>query len=142
MHYALLQLSPGDPHRDLHHQQCGVAEPLAAQDHQSTGRISQPRGSSEIAVPGATSGGQEMDDADSQLAGRTQPLQHSLAGTDARLGESSVMTTPSFYTDGQGKGHLPLQPHPKNKTKAVYTEELTHLGPYTLVWTDLLHPGL
>jgi len=37
------------------------------------------------------------------------------------------MTTPSFYTDGQGKGHLPLQPHPKNKTKAVYTEELTHL---------------
>lgn len=115
MHYALLQLSPGDPHRDLHHQQCGIAEPLAAQDHQSTGRISQPRGSSEIAVPGATSGGQEMDDADSQLAGRTQPLQHSLAGTDARLGESSVMTTPSFYTDGQGKGHLPLQPIPKTK---------------------------
>ncbi len=37
------------------------------------------------------------------------------------------MTTPAFYTDGQGKGHLPLQPHPKNKTTAVYTEELTHL---------------
>src|SRR5579863_8694806 len=68
-----------------------------------------------------------MDHADSQLAGRTQPFQHSLAGTDAGHGESSIMTTPSFYTDGQGKGHLPLQPHPKNKTKAVYTEELTHL---------------
>src|SRR5579863_3878955 len=69
-----------------------------------------------------------MDHADSQLAGRTQPFQHSLAGTDAGHGESSIMTTPSFYTDGQGKGHLPLQPHPKNKTKAVYTEELTHLA--------------
>ncbi len=45
------------------------------------------------------------------------------------------MTTPSFYTDGQGKGHLPLQPHPKNKTRAVYTEELTHLTA-----TDSLRP--
>ncbi len=33
-----------------------------------------------------------------------------------------------FYSDGQGKGRLPLQPHPKNKTRAVYTEELTHLS--------------
>jgi hypothetical protein len=38
------------------------------------------------------------------------------------------MKKPVFYSDGQGKEHLPLQPHPKNKTKTVYTEELTHLG--------------
>src|SRR5438552_476628 len=79
-----------------------------------TGRVSQSRGSSEIALPGATSGGQEMDDADSQLAGRTQPLQHSLAGTDARLGESSVMKR-DFYSDGQGRGTFACNPIPKTK---------------------------
>ncbi len=43
-----------------------------------------------------------------------------------------------FYSDGQGKGRLPLQPHPKNKTRAVYTEELTHLSPSQRA-KDLLH---
>src|SRR5690348_4132949 len=28
---------------------------------------------------------------------------------------------------GRGRDTLPLQPHPKNETRAVYTEELTHL---------------
>ena len=28
---------------------------------------------------------------------------------------------------GRGRDTLPLQPYPKNKTKAIYTEKLTHL---------------
>ena len=80
----------------------------------------------EVAVSGATSGGQEMDHADTPLAGSAEPLHDPLAGTNAGTGESSVMKR-DLYSAGQGKERLPLQPHPKNKTRAVYTEELTHL---------------
>src|SRR5246127_5721168 len=40
-HHALFQLSPRHPQSDLHHQQCGIAEPVAAQDHQNPRRIPQ-----------------------------------------------------------------------------------------------------
>lgn len=46
-----------------------------------------------------------------------------------RLACPLPLVTPIFYSGGQGKEHpSPSNPHPKNKTRAVYTEELTHLS--------------
>ena len=39
-HHALFQLPTGHSQSDLYHQQCGVAEPVATQDHQNPRRIS------------------------------------------------------------------------------------------------------
>src|SRR5579864_6602055 len=57
-----------------------------------------------------------MDNANSPLARGSQPLHHSLAGTNARTGESSVMKAISTAM-GRGRDTLPLQPYPKNETQ-------------------------
>ena len=75
-------------------------------------------------------GGQEVDDADSSLAGSVEPLHDSLAGTDAGPGAGGVMNVQTLSKIAErGKGKLPPSlAHPSPKTNlAVYTEELTHL---------------
>src|SRR5437868_5855691 len=66
--HAVFQLPAGHPPGDLHYQQRGVAEPLVAQDHQNSRRISQRRGGAEVAVSRFAAGSEEMDDAHSSLA--------------------------------------------------------------------------
>ena len=75
-------------------------------------------------------GGEEVDDADSSLAGSVKPLHHSVAGTDAGPGEGGVMKSQNPSTSlGEGRGNCPLpsRTHPQKLNLVVYTEELTHL---------------
>src|SRR6516225_687703 len=128
--HSFFQLPARHSASDLHHQQRGITEPVAAQDHQSAWRISQRRGSAEITVSRSAAGGEEVDHADSSLARSAQPLHHSVAGADASFGESCAMNARKASTEmGRGRGNypLPLHPIPKYKTPVVYTEELTHL---------------
>ena len=67
-HHAIFQLPAGHSQGDLYHQQRGVAEPVATQDHQDPRRISQRRGGIEVAVSRAAAGGEEMDHAHPSLA--------------------------------------------------------------------------
>ena len=104
---------------DLHHQQRGIAEPVAAQDHQNPRRIPQRRSGAEAAVSGVAAGGEEVDDADSPLAGSLEPLHDSVAGTDAGPGEGGVMKPQNPFLHRwarEGKSPLPSRTHPKNKT--------------------------
>ena len=60
-----------------------------------------------------------MDDADSSLAGSLESLHHSLAGTDAGLGETGIMKVQNLrksLSRGRGTYPLPLHPIPNNKT--------------------------
>src|ERR1700684_72911 len=115
--YAIFQLPAGHSPSDLHHQQRGVAKPVAAQDHQNPWRIPQRRGSDEVAVSGVAAGGQEVDHADSSLARSLEPLYDSVAGTDAGLGESYAMKTGLLLNRCRGRGTAPFPGTPSPKTK-------------------------
>src|ERR1700675_2162731 len=117
-YHAFFQLPARHPPRDLHHQQRGIAEPVAAQDHQNPRRIPQRRGGAEVAVSRASASGEEVDHADSSLAGSTEPLHHSMAGTDAGPGENYAMNAHPTSTEmgpGRGGGPPPRPPSPKTK---------------------------
>src|SRR5271169_1428015 len=135
-HHAIFQLPAGHPQGGLHHQQRGVAEPVAAQDHQNPRRVPQRGGRAEVAISGPPAGGQEVDHADSSLARSAEPLHDSVAGTDAGPGESCAMTTRNASTSmGRGRDTLPLHPIPKTKPgrlhKSLDTPEPTTVGAAT-----------
>jgi hypothetical protein len=94
------------------HDQCrGIAEPVAAQDHQNARRISQRRSGAEVVVSGSVAGGEEVDHADLSLAGSAEPLHDSVAGTDASPGESRIMKAQNLSKiAGQGKGNSGVNP--------------------------------
>src|SRR3984957_13894065 len=98
--HALFQLPGRHSPRHLHHQQRGITEPVAAQDHQNSRRLPQRRGSHEVAVSSAAPGGQEVDHADSSLARSFEPLHDSVAGTDAGTGENYAMKTAASTSPG------------------------------------------
>ena len=103
--------------RDLHHEQCGIAESVAAQDHQNPGRIPQPRRGAEVAVSRASASREEVDHADPSLAGSPEPLHDSVAGTDAGPGESYTMNAHPASTRWAGEGeHAPFPSTPSPKT--------------------------
>ena len=115
--HAVFPLPAGHPPSHLHHQQRGIAEPVAAQDHQNPRRIPQRRSGAEAAVSRAAAGGQEVDHADSSLAGSLEPLHDSVAGTDAGPGEGGVMNRTPFLkslSEGRGSAPFPRAPIPKN----------------------------
>ena len=64
-----------------------------------------------------------MDHADSPLAGSAEPLHHSLAGKNAGPGQSSVMKR-DFYSDGQGKGRLPLATLSQKRNLRPFTQKI------------------
>src|SRR5207248_2239553 len=116
--HAVFQLPAGHPPGDLHYQQRGVAEPLVAQDHQNSRRISQRRGGAEVAVSRFAAGSEEMDHAHSSLARSAEPLHNSVAGTDASPGESRIMKTQNASKSlGRGRGTTPFPCTPSPKTK-------------------------
>jgi hypothetical protein len=92
--------------------------------------ISQRRSRFEVAVSRATAGLEEVDDAHLSLAGSTQPLHRSLAGSDAGAGEGGVMKAQNPSKSlGEGRDVAPSLAHPSQKQNlVVYTEELTHLA--------------
>src|SRR5262250_4000999 len=128
---TVLQLSGGHSQGDLYHQQRGIAEPIASQNHQNPRRISQRRSSFEVAISGAATGGEEMDHADSSLARSLESLYDSVAGSDAGSRASGIMKPQNPSTSlGEGRGAAPslAHPSPKPKTKtAAFTKVLTHL---------------
>src|SRR5712692_2874177 len=116
-HHAIFSLSAGHPASDLHHQQRGVTEPIAAQDYQDPRRLPPPRSGAEVAVSRPSPGSEEVDDADSSLAGSLEPLHHSVAGTDAGPGKNYAMNAHPTSTEmGRGRGIAPFPgtPSPKN----------------------------
>jgi len=128
-HYAVFQLPTGHPQGDLHHQQCGIAKSVAAQDHQNPRRIPPRRGSAEVAVSRSSAGGEEVNHADPSLARSAQPFHDSVGGTDAGPGENSAMNAHPTSTEmGRGRGTAPFPGAPSPKTNlAVYTKVWTHL---------------
>src|SRR5262249_55602837 len=129
-HHALFQLPHRYSHGHLYHQQRGITEPVAAQDHQNPRRLPQRRSRTEVAVLGFAPSGEEVDDADSSLARGAEPLYDSVAGAHARPGKSGVMNHRLLHRGGEGRGAAPSLAHPSPKPKqisAVYTEKLTDL---------------
>ena len=116
-HHAVFQLPGRHPQGDLHHEQCGIAESVAAQDHQNPGRIPQPRRGVEVAVSRASASREEVDHADPSLAGSLEPLHDSVAGADAGPGESYTMNAhPASTVMGWGRGNAPFPSTPSPKT--------------------------
>jgi hypothetical protein len=70
-----------------------------------------------------------VDHADSSLAGSTEPLRDSVAGTDASPGENSAMNAHPTSTKMGEEGELPPSPapHPQKQNLVVYTKVWTHL---------------
>jgi hypothetical protein len=98
--------------------------------HQNPRRIPQRRSRFEAVVSRAAECGQEVDDADSSLAGSLKPFHDSVAGTDAGPGEGGVMKAQNPSTSlGERRDVAPSLAHPSQKQNlVVYTEELTHLA--------------
>jgi hypothetical protein len=115
-HHAIFQLPAGHSQGDLHDQQRGIAEPVAAQDHQNPRGIPQPRSGAEVAISRSSAGREEVDHADSSLARSLEPLHDSLAGTHAGPGKSNAMK-PRMASKSMGRVRdtLPLHPIPKTK---------------------------
>jgi hypothetical protein len=128
--HTLFPLPTGHPSRHLHHQRGGIAEPIATQNHQDPWWIPQRGSGAEAVVSGAAAGGQEVDNADSSLAGSLEPLHHSVAGTNAGPGTGGGMKAQNPSTSlGEGSDTAPSLAHPSQKQNlVVYTEDLTHLS--------------
>jgi hypothetical protein len=93
----------------------GVAESVAAQDHQNPRRIPQRRGGAQV-VSGPATGGEEVDHADPSLARSPQPLHDSVAGTDAGPREDYAMNGhPASTGMGTGTAPFPCTSSPKTK---------------------------
>src|SRR6516165_9547474 len=130
-HHALFQLPHRYSHGHLYHQQRGIAEPVAAQDHQNPRRLPQRRSCTEVAVLGLAPSGEEVDHADSSLARGAEPLHDSVAGAHARPGKDGIMNHRLLHRWAREEAlPLPSRTHPQTQkqTSAVYTEELTDLS--------------
>ena len=88
--HSVFCVSRRDPESDLHDQHHRVAEHVDAQNHQDARVVPQRRGGHEAVVFGPAERLQEMDHAGAELERRLEPLQHSLAGPDARPGSRLI----------------------------------------------------
>jgi len=79
-----------DPEGDLHDQHDRVAEHVAAQNHQDARVVPERRRRHETAVFGFAECLEKMDHAGAELERGLEPLQHSLAGPDARPGSRLI----------------------------------------------------
>src|SRR5215472_14839966 len=139
-HHALFQLPHRYSHGHLYHQQRGITEPVATQDHQNPRRLPQRRSRTEVAVLGLAPSGEEVDHADSSLARGAQPLYDFVAGAHARPGKGGIMNHRLLHRGAREEAlPLPSRTHPQTQkqTSAVYTEELTDLfAPHAVSWTN------
>src|SRR5262245_21657707 len=129
-HHALFQLPHRYSHRHLYHEQRGITEPIAAQDHQNPRRLPQRRSRTEVAVLGPAPSGEEVDHADSSWARSAESLYDFVAGAHARPGKGGIMNHRLLHGWAREEAlPLPSRTHPQNQkqTSAVYTKELTDL---------------
>src|SRR5262249_12409717 len=115
----------------LYHQQRGITEPVAAQDHQNPRRLPQRRSRTEVAVFGLAPSGEEVDHADSSLARGAEPLYDFVAGPHAPPRKGGITNHRLLHLWAREEAlPLPSRTHPQTQkqTSAVYTEELTDLN--------------